>query len=163
VLSLSARIQLGRYATSLNTTFMPDGSVNYIATAATYLYFGQFGGMQPNLVQTQLGKFVIKGRVVDEDGQPVDGAAIDFEGDLAFSNPEGQFLLRVGRPRDYRLTVRFEEFLLPGKWQVVAAPATVKALPEDRAVSHDIVLRRVIPAQPADSTVAPTAEPAPSP
>jgi hypothetical protein len=61
------------------------------------------------------------------------------------------------------LTVRFEEFLLPGKWQVVAAPPTVKALPEDRAVSHDIVLRRVIPAQPADSTVAPTAEPAPSP
>jgi hypothetical protein len=167
VLSLSARIQLGRYATSLNTTFMPDGSVNYIATAATYLYFGQFGGMQPNLVQTQLGKFVIKGRVVDDNGQPVDGAAIDFEGELAFTNPEGQFLLRVGRPRDYRVVVRFDEFLLPGTWEVVSAPASVKALPEDRAPSHDLVLRRVVtpstpepPAAPNDSTVAPTPLPA---
>jgi hypothetical protein len=168
VLSLSARIQLGRYATSLNTTFMPDGSVNYIATAATYLYFGQFGGMQPNLVQTQLGKFVIKGRVVDDNGQPVDGAAIDFDGDLAFTNPEGQFLLRVGRPRDYRLTVRFEEFLLPGRWEVLSAPAAIKALPEDRATSHDIVLRRVMvtvpnasPTAPADSTVPPAPEETP--
>lgn len=157
VLSLSARLQLGRYATSLNTTFMPDGSVNYIATAATYLYFGQFGGMQPNLVQTQLGRFVIQGRVVDDAGQPVDGAAIDLDGEMAFTNPEGQFLVRVGRPRDYRVTVRFEQFLLPGSWEVLSAPASIKALPEDRAPSHDIVLRRVIAPAPADSTVAPTA------
>ena len=168
VLSLSARLQLGRYATSLNTTFMPDGSVNYIATAATYLYFGQFGGMQPNLVQTQLGRFVIRGRVVDEAGQPVDGAAIALDGDMAFTNPEGQFLVRVGRPRDYRVTIRFAEFLLPGQWEVVSAPATIKALPEDRAPSHDIVLRRVVvpvpdanPPAPADSTVAPTPEQVP--
>ena len=146
VLSLSARIQLGRYATTLNTTFMPDGSVNYIATAATYLYFGQFGGVQPNLVQTQLGKFVIKGRVVDDTGQPIDGAALDFDGEMAFTNPEGQYLVRVGRPRDYRVTIRFDEFLLPGRWEVVSAPASVKALPEDRATSTDIVLRRVAPA-----------------
>ena len=145
VLSLSARLQLGRYATSVNTTFMPDGSVNYIATAATYLYLNQFGGMQPNLVQTQLGRFVIKGRVVDDTGQPVDGAALEFGGDLAFSNPEGQFLLRVGRPREYPVIVRFDEFLLPGRWEVLSAPATVRALPEDRATSFDVVLRRVVP------------------
>ena len=169
VLSLSARIQLGRYATSLNTTFMPDGSVNYIATAATYLYFGQFGGMQPNLVQTQLGKFVIKGRVVDDKGQPVDGAAIDFDGNLAFTNPEGQFMLRVGRPRDYRVVRALRR--IPAAGEVGGPVGTglgegasrrprtksrLRASPGRRPSAPEA------PAAPDDSTVAPTADtPAP--
>lgn len=144
VLSLSARIQLGRYSTNLNTVFQPDGSVNYTATASTFLYFGQFGGMQPNLVSTQIGRFVLRGRVVDEAGQPVDGAAIDFDGSVTFTNPEGQFLLRVNRPRNYKVTVLLDEFLLPGKWEVVAAPEVLQAAPEERATSTDIILRRVI-------------------
>jgi len=128
--------------------------------------------MQPNLVQTQLGRFVIKGRVVDDAGQPVDGAALEFGGDLAFSNPEGQFLLRVGRPREYPVIVRFDEFLLPGRWEVLSAPATIRALPEDRATSFDVVLRRVVPSpvpvapSPADSVAQPPRDsvaPAPLP
>jgi hypothetical protein len=121
--------------------------------------------MQPNLVQTQLGRFVIHGRVVDDTGQPVDGAAIEFSGELAFSNSEGQFLLRVGRPRDYNVIVRFDEFLLPGRWEVLSAPATVKALPEARATSFDVVLRRVVPTPepitpaPPDSTPPPRVVP----
>lgn len=144
VLSLSARIQLGRYSTNLNTVFQPDGSVNYTASASTFLYFGQFGGMQPNLVSGQIGRFMIKGRVLDADGQPIDGAALDFDGAVTFTNPEGQFQLRVNRPRDYKLTVLLGEFLLPGKWEVVSAPAAITAAPEQRAGSTDIVLRRVI-------------------
>lgn len=163
VLSISARVQLGRYSTSLNTVIQPDGTVNYMATASTFLYLSQFGGLQPNLVSPQIGKFVIAGRVVDELGSPVDGAALDFDGNVTFTNPDGQFLIRLGRPRDYRLTVLFSEFLAPGRWEVVSAPASLKALPEDRATSTDIVIRRVVAQAPADSTVAPTAEPASQP
>ena len=143
VLSISARVQLGRYSTNLNTVIQPDGTVNYMATASTFLYLSQFGGMQPNLVSPQIGKFVIVGRVVDEQGAPVDGAALDFDGNVTFTNPEGQFLIRLGRPREYRLTVLFTEFLAPGRWELVSAPASLKALPEERAVSTDIVVRRV--------------------
>lgn len=164
VLSISARLQLGRYSTSLNTVIQPDGSVNYTATASTFLYMSQFGGMQPNLVSPQIGRFVIAGRVVDTQGQPVDGAALDFDGNLTFTNPDGQFLIRLGRPRDYKLKVAFEEFLAPGEWEVVSAPASLKALPEDRASSTDIVIRRIPSGAPnsgADSVV--PAPPVPSP
>ncbi len=161
VLSISARVQLGRYSTNLNTVIQPDGSVNYTATASTFLYLSQFGGMQPNLVSPQIGKFVIGGRVVDEQGQPVDGAALDFDGNITFTNPDGQFLIRLGRPRDYKLTVLFSEFLAPGRWEVVSAPASLRAQPEEHASSTDIIVRRVVIPAPADSTVAPTAEPAP--
>lgn len=158
VLSISARVQLGRYSTSLNTVIQPDGSVNYLATASTFLYLSQFGGVQPNVVSPQIGKFVIMGRVVDDQGAPVDGAALDFDGNVTFTNPDGQFLIRLGRPRQYKLTVLFSEFLTPGRWEVVSAPSSLQALPEERATSTDIVVRRVVDPAPTDSTVAPTAE-----
>lgn len=150
VLSLTARLQLGRYSTSVNTVIQPDGSVNYLATASTFLYLSQFGGMQPNLISPQIGKFVIVGRVMDDQGQPVDGAALDFDGNVTFTNPDGQFLIRLGRPRDYKLTILFSEFLAPGRWELVSAPAGLRALPEDRVTSADIVLHRVVePVAPA--------------
>ena len=140
------------YSTSVNTVIQPDGRVDYLATASTFLYMSQFGGMQPNLISPQIGKFVITGRVVDELGQPVDGAAIDFDGNITFTNPEGQFLIRLGRPRDYKVTVMFSEFLAPGRWEVVSAPASLRATSEDRATSTDIVLHRVVdPVAPAPS------------
>ncbi len=163
VLSISARLQLGRYSTSLNTVIQPDGSVNYTATASTFLYLSQFGGMQPNLVSPQIGKFVIAGRVVDEQGQPVDGAALDLDGNVTFTNPDGQFLIRLGRPRDYKLTVLLSEFLAPGRWEVVSAPASLRALPEERVTSTDIVVRRVVAAPPDALPPAPADSAAPVP
>ena len=101
--------------------------------------------------------------MVDELGAPVDGAALDFDGNVTFTNPHGQFLIRLGRPREYRLTVLFSEFLAPGRWEVVSAPASLRALPEERATNTDIVVRRVVAPAPTDSTVAPTSEPAREP
>jgi len=158
VLSIAARLQLGRYSTNVNTTVLPDGSVNYLATASTFLYLGQYGGLQPNAVGSRPGRFVLRGRVLDEDGVPVEGAAVDLNGELAFTNAEGQFMIRVNRLDDYRLQVRLEEFLLPGNWEVLTAPATVRAERENRAQSVDVILRRTnapVPTPPRDSTPAP--------
>jgi len=158
VLSIAARVQLGRYSTNVNTTVLPDGSVNYLATASTFLYLGQYGGLQPNAVGSRPGRFVLRGRVLDEDGVPVEGAAVDLNGELAFTNAEGQFMIRVNRLDDYRLQVRLEEFLLPGNWEVLTAPATVRAERENRAQSVDVILRRTnapVPTPPRDSTPAP--------
>ncbi len=160
VLSLTARLQLGRYSTSLNTIFQPDGSVSYVANASTFLYFGEFGGAaQSNLIGKQMGKFVLRGRVVDDAGQPVDGAAIELDGQLAFTNTNGEFLVRVGRPRTYQVRVLLQEFLTPGTWEVVRAPDGILAVSEEGGSSAEIVLRRgasplPTPA-PSDSTVPP--------
>jgi len=159
VLSIAARVQLGRYSTNVNTTVLPDGSVNYLATASTFLYLGQYGGLQPNALGSRPGRFVLRGRVLDDDGVPVEGAAVDLNGELAFTNAEGQFMIRVNRLDDYRLQVRLEEFLLPGNWEVLTAPATVRAERENRAQSVDVILRRTnapVPTPaPPDSSTAP--------
>ncbi|MFL5507882.1 MAG: carboxypeptidase-like regulatory domain-containing protein [Gemmatimonadales bacterium] len=152
VLNLTARLQLGRYSTSVNTSVLPDGSVNYLATASTFLYLGQYGGLQPNAVGSRPGRFVLRGRVLDQAGLPVEGAAIALNGELAFTNAEGQFMIRVNRLDDYKVEVRLDEFLLAGAYEVLSTPATIRAERENRAQSADIILRRTdVPPPPPDT------------
>jgi hypothetical protein len=141
-LNLTARLQLGGYSTSIGTYIQPDGSVDYSASGSTFLYMGAFGGIQPNRVgAVSLGRYVVRGSVTDEAGTPVEGAALDVDGEIAFTDSRGAFFLRVGHPSTHALRVRPEEFLLPGHWEVVSAPAEVMAEPEDRAAGVQIVLR----------------------
>jgi hypothetical protein len=155
-LNLTARLQLGRYSTNLGTYVLPDGSVDYSASGSTFLYMGAFGGVQPQQIGQSLGRYVVRGVVHDEDGAPVEGAAIRLGGEMAFTNSHGEFFVRVRRPQRYQVTVPLEEFLLPGQWEVAAAPTEAIAEPEDGARGIEIVLRRVVPTPappPADSTV----------
>src|SRR6185437_12816299 len=77
--ALTARLQLGRYSTSFGTYVQPDGTVDYAASGSTFLYMGPFGGVQPQRLGTGgIARYVVRGRVLDESGQPVEGVAIDF-------------------------------------------------------------------------------------
>jgi hypothetical protein len=141
-LNLTARLQLGGYSTSIGTYIQPDGSVDYAASGSTFLYMGAFGGIQPNRVgAVSLSRYVVRGSVTDETGTAVEGAALDVDGEIVFTNSRGAFFLRVKHPRAHGLRVRPEEFLLPGHWEVISAPSQVVAEPEDRAVGVQIVLR----------------------
>jgi hypothetical protein len=142
-ISVTARLQLGRYSTSLGTYVQPDGRVDYAANAGTFLYLGEFG-VQPQRIGGGGGisRYVIRGRVVDEAGEPVEGAAVDLGGEIVFSNSRGQFSLRTRRPARYAVAVKLDEFLLPGSWQVRSAPASVTAAAEERAEMVEIVLER---------------------
>lgn len=143
-LTLTARLQLGPYSTRLGTFIQPDGTVGYSAQGSTFLYLGEFGGVQPNRVGgATAARFVVKGRVVDEDGRPVDGAAIVLDDEYAYSNAQGEFLIRIARPKALALRVALDEFLLPGAWEVVEAPATAQAEREEKVQPVRIVLRRV--------------------
>jgi hypothetical protein len=142
-LNLTARLQLGSYSTSIGTYIQPDGSVDYAASGSTFLYMGAFGGIQPNRVgAVSLSRYVVRGSVTDETGEPVEGAAVEVGGEIAFTDSRGAFFLRVRHPKAHELRVRPEEFLLPGRWEVVSAPAEVTAEPEDRARGVRIVLRK---------------------
>ncbi len=140
-LNLTARLQLGNYSTSLGTYVRPDGAVDYSASGSTFLYMGSFGGAQPQQIGGRMSQYVIRGKVRDTAGSPVEGAALDFSGELVFTNSSGEFLLRVRRPSRYALTVLPAEFLLPGAWEVVNAPDEVTASVEARAVPLEIILR----------------------
>lgn len=157
-LNLTARLQLGSYSTSLGTYIQPDGSVDYAASGSTFLYAGAFGGVQPGQVGPgAIGRYVVRGTVRDEAGGPVEGAALELGGEVAFTNSRGEFFLRMRRPQRYPVAVKLDEFLLPGRWEVVTAPADARAEAEDRAATVDIVLRRA-PAAPKQPV--PPAEPA---
>jgi hypothetical protein len=139
-LNLTARLQLGKYSTSVGTYVQPDGSVDYSASGSTFLYMGSFGGAQPQQVGGRMARYVIRGTVRDEAGAPVEGAAVDIGGEVVFTNSGGEFFLRVGRPTRSPVKVLTAEFLLPGQWEVVSAPADVEAGPESRA-GIEIILR----------------------
>jgi hypothetical protein len=139
-LNLTARLQLGKYSTSMGTYVQPDGTVDYSASGSTFLYMGSFGGAQPHQVGGRMARYVIRGVVRDEQGHAVEGAAIEIGGEVLFTNSSGEFFLRTGRPSRSSVRVLIGEFLLPGQWEVVSAPADVVAGPES-SPGVEIVLR----------------------
>jgi hypothetical protein len=159
-LNLTARLQLGRYSTNVGTYVRPDGSVDYSASGSTFLYMGAFGGIQPQQLGQSMGQYIVRGIVRDEAGEPVEGAAIDLSGEMAFTNSRGEFFVRVRRPQRYALVVALDDFLLTGRWVLVSAPSEVIAESEAHARPVEIVLRRAV--QSAPMQAAPAA-PAPAP
>jgi hypothetical protein len=140
-LNVTARLQLGKYSTSVGTYVQPDGSVDYSASGRTFLYMGSFGGMQPQQLGGRMSQYVVRGSVKDEHGNPVEGAAIEIGADLVFTNSSGQFFHRLGRPGRSPVKVLTAEFLLPGQWEVLSAPTEAVAGSET-APGIEIVLRR---------------------
>jgi hypothetical protein len=67
---------------------------------------------------------------------------------VVFTNSSGEFLLRSKSPRRYALTVQIGDFLLPGLWQVLSAPAEVTSSEESRPGQVEIILRQGPPEAP---------------
>jgi hypothetical protein len=141
-LNLTARLQLGNYSTNVGTYIRPDGAVDYSASGSTFLYMGSFGGIQPQQVGGQMARYLVRGTVRDEQENPIEGAALDLGGEMVFTNSSGEFLLRVKHPRRLLLSVVPQEFLLPGQWEVVSAPAEVTASAEGKAGVIEVILRQ---------------------
>ncbi|HEX6435113.1 MAG TPA: hypothetical protein VFZ87_12770 [Gemmatimonadales bacterium] len=141
-LNLTARLQLGAYSTSLGTYLRPDGAVDYSASGSTFLYMGTFGGAQPQQIGGGMARYVVRGGVRDDQGNPVEGAAIELNGEVVYTNSSGEFFLRARHPQQYPIKVLLGEFLLPGQWEVLSAPETATAAEERRALPLTIILRR---------------------
>jgi hypothetical protein len=146
-LNLTARLQLGSYSTSLGTYVRPDGAIDYSASGSTFLYMGTLGGVQPQQIGPRMARYVVRGTVRDEAGNPVEGAAVDLGGEVVYTNSAGEFFLRAKHPELYRISVLSGEFLLPGQWEIVSAPAQVSASEEDKASPVRIVLRPITATQ----------------
>ena len=141
-LMLTVRFQgLGNFQGSLGSYVAPDGSVRYTVQGSQYLYRGQEG---PAPSSFGIEKHVIRGAVKDEQGVPVRGAALQIGDDVLFTDSQGSFFVRKKKERSYPIEVLVEEFLVPGRFEVVSAPNQALAGPEDGPGEVVVVVRRVV-------------------
>lgn len=108
----------------------PDGHIRYSVGVTTYLY--RSGGMNVNSPDSfSISKYVIQGLVVDDQGTPVEGAALHIGKLVAYTDSSGHFMLRFSKRGTFTLSLAPEEFITNGVYQVVSAPSEVNAQSED--------------------------------
>lgn len=90
----------------------------------------------------QVGNSVLMGRVVDEGGLPVSGAALTIDNTSIFTDTSGTFCFRERRPASHLLHVMLDQFLSPGHFVVSSAPNRVASQLESDARPLRIVLSR---------------------
>ncbi len=127
------------------TYVTPDGKLRYTAFGNTALY--RYSGLRVGETGQNftMARYLVRGRVVDEKNQPLNGAALRIGKELAFTDVDGRFFLRVKKARAYPVTVALDEFILPGYFEVVSVPADVQAVAEDSQEEIVIMVRRVSP------------------
>lgn len=126
----------------------PDGHLRYSIGMSTYLY--RLNGMAMNANSPDsfsISKYVIQGTVLDDQGSPVEGAALHIGRQVAYTDSSGRFIVRFSKRGSFPLSLAPEEFLTNGVYQVVSAPSQVNTESEDDARDVQVVVRRVPPPQ----------------
>jgi len=126
----------------------PDGHLRYSIGASTFLYRTRGLVMKANSPDSfSISKYVIQGLVLDDQGAPVEGAALHIGKQVAYTDSSGHFMLRFSKRGSFPLSLAPEEFMTNGVYQVVSAPTQVNAESEDNATDVQVVVRRVPPPQ----------------
>ncbi len=145
VLAVNLRLRLwGGVEINGASDVTPLGKVRYTAYATGFAYRG--AGFERSSVSSGGGAiydYVIRGRVVENGGGPVRGAAVKIDDDLVFTDSQGFFLLRRKKSKESELSVALDQFVLPGNYAVITAPATVKAGRAESVQLYEIVLKRL--------------------
>ena len=90
-----------------------------------------------------IGSSILRGRVLDIKGQPVEGAALLIGSVPVFTDSDGRFFLRERRPHTRSLQVLADKFLNGGSYEVESAPATVKATKNAAEPETLIIVKRI--------------------
>ena len=94
--------------------------------------------MEPARHETT-GKNEYSGRVVDEKGQPVEGAAVFVGKEETFSDPDGGFILMSKSSKALSLRIELRDFTTPTDYEIISVPQTIS-----NQVPILIVVRRKI-------------------
>jgi hypothetical protein len=124
------------------TFLAPDGSLRYTAEASGVMT-RQSGDAHGSAQHYSIGSSMLHGRVVDSNGQPVEGAALLIDKMAIFTDSEGRFFLREPRPHTHTLQVLTDKFLNGGSYEVKSAPSSVKATKSGSDAEILIIVRRV--------------------
>jgi hypothetical protein len=144
-LALNARLQLGGYQLQVGSFVTPDGRVNYAASGSTFFYRGLYSLGNSSIADAggRIDRFVVRGQVVDEEGQPVEGAAIELNGETIYTDSRGRFFTRRSTTRSLALRVVPDDFLVAGTFEVVQAPPKVTPAPDAQSQTIQIIVRRL--------------------
>lgn len=138
----------GPFQITAASNVAPDGHLRYSIGASTYLY--RVRGMVLNANSPDsfsISKYVIQGVVVDDQGAPVEGAALHIGRQFAYTDSSGHFLVRFSKRGSFPFSIAPEEFITNGVYQVVSAPSEVHSESEEGATDVQVVVRRVPPPQ----------------
>jgi len=120
----------------------PDGKTRYSVSGSSMLYgASRFFGVNGSSGY-RLPKYVVRGRVVDERGNAIAGAAVRVDGEVLLTNAAGEFLVRKKREGTYPIQVSFSDFVNPLPYEVVSCPASVTAMREEVATEVLVTLRQ---------------------
>ena len=144
VLQVSLRMRLWAFELNADTIVTPLGQVRYTGYTTAYGYRESGQGGLFGARSSKFSKYIVRGRVVDEKGQPVAGAALLIGTILVFSDSQGNFLLRRDKGGTTSLTVALDQFLYPGRYEVVSLPVKVHAGAGDTVETYEVILRRVV-------------------
>jgi hypothetical protein len=142
VLSLHFQLPYG-VQFNMDTDVTPLGQIRYTAYGSTYAYRGLGRSSSGASFTGSFFKNTVRGQVLDPDGEPIAGAALQIGPELAVTDSEGNFMLRLKKSGELKLKIAFDEFTAPGKYVIVNAPPTVKATSKESAQEYSIVLRRI--------------------
>lgn len=125
----------------------PTGHLRYTFGLSTFVY-RMNGMMSSGRSETfSIARFVVQGFVKDDQGNPVEGAALRIGKEVVYSDSTGAFLVRMGKRGPFPLSVVPDEFITNGVYETVSAPSTVRGEKDDAALNLEIVIRRVPPQQ----------------
>jgi hypothetical protein len=97
-LSLNASVRvIGPVQLTVASSVAPDGNIRYTFGGSTYLY--RYGGLAPwqsrGPESYSFPKYLVRGVVHDEQGNPIGGAALRINGEIVYSDDSGRFLVAV--------------------------------------------------------------------
>jgi hypothetical protein len=142
-ISISVRVRLFRSLQMNVQTFRSaDGHLRYTAWGDTLLTntFRMVRSHEEDPFKHL--RYIVRGHVLDQTGQPVEGAAIRVGQQLVFTNADGEFFVRRNRPGTLTLEVVLTEFLNSGQFHLVSALPAAKAFLEANAPDVEIVLKK---------------------
>ncbi len=144
VLALNLQLRLPHdLALATATDVSPLGKVRYTVYGTQFAYRNQAGAPESYSPRKVFGRYIVRGRVIGQNGQPVAGAAIEIGGLVVFSDSTGSFFLRQRKPGLSALHVLLDQFTQPGIYEVISAPPEVHANIEPNPEVCLIQLRRV--------------------
>lgn len=114
------------------TNFTPLGATRYTAYVTNELYSDRGGLVSAGKAAGRsMPRYLIRGMVRDQQDQPVFGAAVIIDRQQIFTDSDGVFVLREKKGGEYDFKVDLANFLFPGEFDVVSAPAKVRATAND--------------------------------